>query len=808
MRALGQDLKFALRQLGRKPGFTVAVIVTLSLAIGANTAIFSIVNALMLENLPYPHPERMGTIFRHQEGKNPYDGPHDIDGKQWELLRDNVPSLISAVSGSITGVNLQAGRRAAYVQDAGVSAHYLDVLGIRLAAGRNFTAAEDTPHGPNAAILSYSVWRNLFGSDRNLVGQAIHLRGELYTVVGILPQGATTPLDADVYTPLEPSTQGEGSGTNFGVITRLRDGATWQQADAEINRAWAGEARSLANQNDATRVSFYSRSLQQGETATLRPQVLALMLAAGLILLIACANLAGLTLVRMQRRAPELATRLALGASRWQVERQLWVENLVLAVAGGAAGVGVGFAALRGLLALLPVGFLPVAAVPLDGRVLAFTLLVSLFTSVLFGMLPALATRRIDLRSAMASRSAASTERLRLRQVLIAGEVALTLVLLAGSGLLIRTLAHLEMLPPGFVPQGVMTAKASLTDVRFSNPAAFRNLLEESTAAMLRIPGVKSAAVGLTVPFERTLNDAVTLADGKEAGQQVGTDYIYVTPGYFETLEIPLLAGRTFTSSDGPNAQPVAIVNRSFVEKFYHGANAIGRTLDKGIVIVGVVGDVQLSSGLDPVAPLQTEETMYVPASQMTNPQFLALVHTFLQPSWIVRTSGPVEGLTGQMQRALSNVDPGLPFSGFYRMSDLEARTLSTQRIQVALLGAMAGLALLMSAVGIFALVASVVAHRTREIGIRIALGSPLRRAMLHVGAPGVLASAYGVVAGLALCAGALRVLRTVLYGVNIYDGPTLLAVVAVFAVVTLLATVFPTLRVARIAPATTLRVE
>ncbi len=808
MRTFALNLRFAIRQLRRNPGFTAAVMITLSLAIGANTAIFSIVNALLLESLPYPHPERMGTIFRHVERQRPYDGLHAINGEQWELLRDNVPSLISAVSGSTAGVNLQAGVRVAYVQDARVSQHYFDVLGIHLAAGRSFSAAEDTPHGPNAAILSYSLWRDIFSSDGSIVGQAIHLRGEMYTVVGILPQSATTPQNADVYTALQPGTQGEGGGTNYQVITRLRDGANWRQADAEINRAWAGEAALLANENSAARISFYSRSLQQGETATLRPKALALMFAAGLILLIACANLAGLTLVRMLRRTPDIATRLALGASRWQIERQLWMENLVLAVGGGVAGIAVGFLALRGLLAMLPLGFLPVAGVHLDGRVLAFTLIVSVLTSILFGMLPALATHRIDLRSALASRSAASTERLGLRQSLIAGEVALTVVLLAGSGLLIRTLVHLETLPPGFVPQGVMTAKASLNDVRFSDPPAFRKLLAESTASMLRIPGVESAAVGLTLPFERTLNDQVTLADGKEAGEHVGSDFVYVTPGYFATLRIPLLAGRAFTSSDGPNTQPVVIVNRSFAERFYHGANPVGRTLNKGVVIVGVVGDVQLLSGLNPVGPLQTEETMYVPAAQMVQPQYLALIHTWFQPSWIVRVAGPVQGLTEQMQRAMAGVDPGLPFSGFYSMSDVLARTLAMQRIEVALLGAMAGLALLMSAVGIFSLVANVVAQKTREIGIRIALGSSIRRAMIHVGTPGIMASACGLILGLVLCAGVLRVLRNVLYGVAVYDGLTILSVVSVFAVVSLVATIVPALRVAGIAPAQTLREE
>ena len=808
MGTLSQNLRFALRQLGRNPGFTLTVVLTLALSIGANTAIFSIVNALMLKSLPYAHPERMGAIFERITGSDPSDNMADLDGQEWEGLRDNVPSLISAVSSGIaSGVNLQAGSRVQYLHAARVSAHYLDVLGIQPLAGRNFSETEDLPHGPKTAILSYALWHSIFGADRNLIGQAIHLKGEPYTVIGILPEGATTPLNADVYTALQPSRQGEGSGTNFEVITRLRDGATWQQADAEINRAFAARTAGFLKRNPGTQVMFYSVPLQKGQTAELRPKALALMLAAGFILLIACANLAGVALVRMLRRTPERATRLALGASRGQIQKQLWVENMLLALLGGVAGVGVGFLALRGLLSLLPQDFLPVNSVPLDARVLGFTLAVSLLTSLLFGMLPALAVRKVDLRSSMAMRAGAGGDRLGLRQWLIGGEVALTVVLLAGSGLLIRTLIHLETLPPGFNPHGVMTAKASLDDARFRDPATFNKLLETSIAAMERIPGVKSAAMGLTLPYERALNDSMTLDNGPDAGKQVGADELYVSPGYFNALEIPLLQGRSFTSSDGRDTQPVAIVNRTFARKFFPGVNPVGRSFNKGVVIVGVVSDVQLSSGLNPVAPIQSEETVYIPAAQV-NPRLLPLVHMWFQPSWIVRTAAPVDGLTGQMQRALSSADPGLPFSGFYSMSDLLAKTLATQRIEVALLSAMAGLALLLSAVGIFALVSNMVVEKTREIGIRIALGSTIRQAMVHVGSPGVRAAVIGLIAGLILCMGALRTMRSVLYGVGVYDATTIVGVVLTLVAVTLLATTVPTLRIARIEPAKTLRDE
>ena len=811
---LWQDLRFGLRMLARKPGFTVTVVLTLALSIGANTAIFSIVNALLLKTLPYAHPERMGTIYARTTGSESSDARRTIDGEQWELLRDNVPSLISAVTGMRTsGVNLQAGSHVQYVHEGRVSAHYFGVLALHPIVGRNFSEDEDRPHGPRTAILSYALWRSTFGRNPNVLGQAVLLKGEPYTIIGVLPENATTPLNADVYTALQPSREGEGQAANFQAILRLGDGATWQQADVEVKRALTRSLRAqrFAKSGPGAQVTYYLVPLQKGQTDTLRPQVLALMLAAGFILLIACANLAGLTLARMLRRTGEIGTRLALGASRWQIQRQLWVENLLLALVGGTAGIGVGFLALRGLLLLLPEHFLPVANVPLDSRVLTFTLFLSLLTSVLFGMFPALTTGKVDLRSSMASRAVIGAGGMRLRQGLIAGEVALTVVLLAAAGLLIRTLVHLETMPPGFNPTGVITAKASLDDVRYNDSAAFRKLLNESLVTMREIPGVRNAAVGLTLPFERALLNAVTFSDGKEAGQEITTNWVYVTPGYFDTLQVSVLAGRTFTDADGPDGQRVVVVNQTFARKFFHGANPVGRVLDKNMMIVGVVADTVLSSAAKlnaGTAPLTSEETIYIPAAQMVDDKWLSTVHIWIQPSWIVRTAGPVEGLTAQMQRALASADPNLPFSGFYDMKDLMAATLATQRIEVALLAAMASLALLLSAVGIFALVANMVVQRTREIGIRIALGSTIRQAMLNIGRSGVGASALGLVLGLILCAGALRAMRSVLYGVDVYDVPTILVVVLTLSAVTLLATTVPTLRIARIDPAKTLREE
>lgn len=812
MESLVQNLKWATRQVWRNPGFTITVVLTLGLSIGANTAIFSIVNSLLLKSLPYPHPERLGTIYARVTGPDSSDERESIDGERWELLRQDVTSVISAAYAKrVSGVNLQAGSHIQYLHAGRVSAHYLDVLGLHPAIGRNFLEDEDIPHGPKAAILSYSLWSTVFAGKSSVLGQAVLLKGAPYTVVGVLPQDATTSLNADLYLPLQASTQGEGAAPNYSAIIRLRDGANWEQADVELNRAWARSAavRDFFKDNPGAKLTYYSVPLQKAETAPLRGEVLALQLASGLILLIACANLAGLTLVRMLDRRSEFAMRVALGASSSQVQRQLWIENLLLALVGAFIAVVVGFFSLRGLLGILPEHFLPVASVRLDSHVLGFTLLGALLASVLFGMLPALSSRKIDLRSAIASRAVIGARNIRVRQLLIAGEVALTVVLVSAAGLLIRTLVHLETMPSGFNPSGLIAAQASLDDVRYDE-SAFRKLLNESLANMRKIPGVQDAAVGLSLPYQRAIIAiGITLNDGPQAGSKIAADQLYVTPTYFKTLQIPILMGRDFSDADGPDSQRVVIVNQTFAHKFFPGENPLGRYLtptnQKSQMIVGVVGDTVLTSELyDGAAPLKDEETIYLPAAQVASPK-LAVLHTLFQPSWIVR-SATVEGLNARMQQSLAAADPNLPFAGFYSMNDLRARTLTTQRIEVALLAAMASLALLLSAVGVFALVANTVVQRRREIAVRIALGSTIKMAMVNIAMSAASASAVGLILGLFLCAGALRAMRGVIYGISIYDPTTIVSVVVVLFIVTLLATILPSLPVANTDPATTLR--
>ncbi len=813
MQTILQDLRYALKQLSKNVGFSVVVILTLALSIGANTAIFSVVDALLLRPLPYPEPQRLGSLMQRISGPSNYTYPINIDRDTWRQLRDNVPAVTAAVASKTGGVNLEGAGRAQYVHGQRVSATYFDVLGLHPILGRNFTATEDTASGPRAVVLSYSLFKNTFNGDANIVGQAIRLKGVPYTVIGVLPPGAQTPSAVDLWTSLRPETSEEGGGDNFDPIVRLKSGATWQQAEAQLSQLQSLTSRVVQKRYPGSQISYYAVPLQQSLAVETRMPAMILMSAVGFVLLVACANLAGLALVRIGRRDSEIATRLALGATRWAILRQFWIESLLLTTAGVLGALLVGGLTLQLVNQRIPQGFLPVGGVSLDVRVLLFTAAAGIAASLFFGLLPALSARRIDVQSTLASggsRSIAQASGTSTRYALIVGEVALTVVLLTVAGLLIRTLVYLRTLPPGFNPENVVVAKASLDDARYNDRAAFLKLLDQSTAAMQSIPGVESAAVGLSVPYERALTYTVSIADGSQTGDQDMTNLVYVTPAYFETLQIPLRAGRLLAARDTSASQFVAVVNTAFAGKYLGRENGVGRHLlsdGNTIEIVGVTANVVTPPGFTPGGPMVAEPTVYVPATQMPT-QLVNLAHVWFQPSWIVRTKAKSQGITQQMQQALAGVDPDLPVSGFYAMNDVLAEALLLQHVEVGLLAALAGLALLLSSVGIYGLVSNLVNQRTRELGIRMALGCTVRGAMFEVSRTGIVATGAGLAAGLLMSFVAVKALRSQLFGVALYDPLTLCVVCGLLALVALLAAVLPTFRIANIDPAETLRAQ
>jgi predicted permease len=665
---------------------------------------------------------------------------------------------------------------------------------------------------PKAVILSFEAWKSLFFSDRSVVGKSILLKGEPHVVIGILPAGTHTTAPADLWTPLQPTASGEGEGENYHVVMRLKNGSSWAQANAQLANLHPKSFLGFTKKNSAARAWLSARPLQQDLASTARTPVTISMSAVALILLIACANLTGLMLVRVMRRSGELATRLALGATKASIFRQLMMEPALLAFGGGLLGLGLAASTINLFARFIPPDFLPIGGLGIDNGVLIFALLATLATTILIGILPALEVRRANIRpslAAAASRTGTRGGHSRIRQTLIAGEVMLTVVLLACAGLLVRTLVHLQTLPAGFDAENVMAAQASLDDARYHNAESFQKLLQQSIAAMKQIPGVESAAVGLNLPFERGLNDGFYLADGAEDKSGHMASSAYVTPEYFHVLRIPVLTGRAFSDSDTKSSQPVAIVNESFARKFMGKTDVVGRHIRSGndtLLIVGVVGDVTKKPGLIS-APLASEVTYYIPAAQVDQ-KALGLLHTWFQPSWIVRTRGSITGLTESMEKAITSADPVLPVAGFHRLSDLQAVALQQQRFEVLLLGILAALALVLSLVGVYGLVSNMVAQRTREIGIRMALGSSVRQAMLEVGTSGIAAVGAGIAAGLGLAAVAVRIIRSELYGVNIYDPVTFAAVLLLLILAATAATFLPTRRIAHIDPASTLRAE
>lgn len=814
-----QTLRFATRQLLAAPGFCLAVVITLALGIGVNTAVFSVLDGFLIRQLPYPEPDRVGALVTHIEGFNKRSGQmaseenNSFDGSSWQALTENMTGVTLASYGGNSGVNLKSDSDGAvrYVRESRVSARYFDVLGIPLYRGRSFSMSEDRPHGPLVVVLSYALWNSTFHGDQQIVGKAIHLKGEPYTVIGVLPAKATVPSRADLFTPLQPSTSGECGGENCGILLRLGTGASWPGVNAQLGHVRLPFMAGFEKETHG-RAWVYARPLQTEFANGLENKVSVLMLAVGCILLIACANLAGLTLVRISRREQELATRLALGASRWIIVRQLWAENLLLALFGGVAGVACALLILRVFENTLPESMIPMGGLSLNAHVFAFAIGATLLTSLLFGALPALQIRGIDLRSSIASGSRTIARSARpFRQLLIVGEVALTVVLLAAAGLMVRTLVHLESQPPGFDSHNVMTAKASLEDARYRDAGAFHALLSKSVAAMRAIPGVEEAAVGLSVPYERGLNEPIAILDGKHPDPHAGSSLSYVTPGYFAALRIPLLAGRLSAEGDTASSQPVIVVNQAFGKRFFQEAAPLGRHIRMGTrtyTVVGAVSDVAKKPGMEQASPISNEPVFYIPATQMEQGEING-AHIWFQPSWIVRSR--VSGrsrLTQQMQQAMTKIDPSLPFSGFYSMDELLKETLQQQRIEVLLLTMLAGLALLLSAIGIYALVSNLVVQRTREIGIRIALGSTISQAMVHIGSSGFGAAAVGVACGIGLSFLVLRVLSSEIYGVQVYDPVTLVTVPLLLVCIAALASLLPTLRITRLQPADTLRAE
>ena len=809
--SLSLDVRYALRLLRRTPLVSAIIILTLALCIGANTAIFSVVDATLLRPLPYPEPNRLVQIARHVRVPG-YEGDDTgQDGRVWEMIRDHATFLDAAVYGSAEGVNLAAAGNVQYVQQERVGAGFFRVLGVQPMMGREFTREEDQPGGPALTVLSYHLWKRIFNASPSVIGKSIMLRGEPFTIIGVMPEHFRSDAAADLWVPLRPSTTGEGEGTNYEVIARPKPGVNWAQAAAQVEAIGAPLVAEKKYPKDVS-MRFGLLTFQQGQTEDLRKSLLIVWAAVGLVLLIGCANITSLLLARSASRTREMATRLALGGGRSAIIRQLLVESLVLAIAGGAAGLLVGYLGIVELSRLAQDQIPAVTDIRLDGRVLAMTAMLALLTSVLAGIFPAFEASSVDLRASLTeggARGIAGARKRWTRSVLVSGEIAIAVLLLIGAGLLVRTLMHLYRLRPGFDPAHVIAASFSLQDARYKTSASVNRLFESGLARIRELPGVESAAVGLRLPFERHLNTGFRRLDGPEASDQfLITDLCYVTPDYFHTLRIPMILGRAFWESDSPSSERVAIVNQAFVRKYLSRQEPLSSHLkldEKGSVIVGVAGDVQQTPGWDQTAPLQPTPTIYIPASQ-TSGDLMTLIHTWFSPSWIVRASGPAANIIRGIEGVAAQVDPLLPIAAFHNIEDIRAASLRSERFEATLLAALAGLALLLAVVGIYGLMAQSVAERRRELGIRMALGSTVPRAIRDAALPGVSLALAGVALGCVLAGLSSRVLEHLIFGVSALDPVTYAGVAFGLLAVAVVASLIPALRLTTLNPADTLR--
>jgi predicted permease len=810
--ALWNDLRYALRQLRNRPGVTVTILATLALCIGVNTAIFSVLDATLFRDMPFPQPDRLASVISVSlAGTVPMDDAQN--GALFESVRDHAAGLDCAAYARPSGANLTAEGHPEYIQQHRVSSGYFRVLGISPQMGREFTREEDVPgpQGLAVAVLSYELWQRMFHGDPRVLGKPIDLKGEPYTVIGVMPRGFRAMAAVDIWTPLRPNRDGEGSGDNYGVIARLRPGVTWSAAGDELRALSKVLRDDPAFPREIKDFDERIMPMQQILTQGSRSQLYITWAAVLMVLVIGCVNIAGLLLAGSGSRAREIATRMALGAGRGAIIRALFLESVLLSIGGGLAGIAVGGFALDWLKQLGADRNELWRTIELDGRVLALMMGLSVLTSLLFGLAPAWHTTKLDIRSALAEggRGNSGSRRRWTRSALVACEVALSLVLLVGAGLLVRTMQYLNGLNPGFDTRNVLVAEASLQDARYHTAAAVTQLYDRTLERVRRIPGVQSAGVALTLPYERPLNNAMHTLDGSDTEQHT-IELIYATPDYFNTMRLPLIAGRGLRDTDTLKSAPVAVISQSFANRFFKG-DAIGHHVTLGGApreVVGVVGDVQQHiSFLEERGPILVGPTMYVAVTQLKD-GFMDMAHTWFSPKWVIRSAGRVAGLQEQVRAAISAVDPRLPVAHFRTIEDLRGLQTGEQRYMAAIFSILAGLAVLLAAIGLYGLISQAITQRRHELGIRLALGATFGQTITGAMKPGILLAIAGIAAGTMVSLGAVRLLRHLLWGVGETDPVTFVTTASILLAVAAIASLAPALRILRLDPATTLRSE
>jgi predicted permease len=793
-----RDLRYGFRLLHRSPGFAAVAVITLALCIGANTAVFSVVDAVLFRPLAYPQPDRLAEIAV-AEGDQPTADEASFNGTQWEAVHAGTPALETAVfSDWGTNVNIVSAGAAATLKQQRVGMGFFHVLGVSPLKGRELHADEDRKGGPSVAILSYPAWKSTFAGNENILGRSILIRGEPHTVVGVMPDGFRSTIPAEVWTPLRPSRDGEGSGENYGIMARLKPEASWAQANVQLD-VLHGAMFGPSAPREHARVAPLQAILAGG----LRRPLLILWGAVGIVLLIGCVNLAGLLLARATVRGSEIATRMALGGGGGPILRQLTAEAIALGVYGAAAGVVAGTMMLTGLRNQASTLDLPFD-IRIDARVVAVTLAIALGAAILFSLYPALRLSRLPLSAVLAesgTRIAGRTHHWG-RRVLVLTEVCLSVVLLFSATLLIRSFTYLRTNARGFQAEGLTTGTVSLEDSRYQKASSVTHLFDATLERIRAYQGIEDAAVALTLPYERPLNIGTHTRDNRD----ITINLVYVSPEFFRVLRTPLLRGRYFTVADSATSPKVMIVNAAFLAHVFQGRPALGESLHvfgADVTVVGVAGNIVQRPGFGDFMPVDVTPTAYIPTAQITDR--MIGIHIWFSPSFIVRSRD--QAVAAQAMRAsLAAVDHYLPLARVRTFDTIADEALAMQRFEAALMGALSALALLLAAVGLGGLIATNVSERRREIGIRMVLGATRGKAVVAASVPGIVLSAAGLAAGALAAPLAARVLRRFLWGVAPSDPVTLATVLAILLVTAIIASVAPALRIVRIEPAKILR--
>ncbi len=813
METLLQDLRFGLRQLLRKPGFTLIAVLSLALGIGANTAIFSLVDAVLLRPLPFSDPDRLVMVWEDAAKVGfPRNTPAPANYVDWKTQNKVFEDMAAITYGSYALTDEGEPEK---VESQNVTANFFPLLGVKPVLGRTFTEEEDKPGTNRVALVSYSLWQRRFGGDPSLVGKEILLDGRKHNVLGVMPPGFQfLAKEVNIWTPVAFSGEelANRGGHYLTVVARLKPGVSVAQARTDI--AAVTQRINQANPSSWTGFELGSVvvSLREQLAGDVRPALIVLLVAVGFVLLIACANIANLLLARGAARYREIAVRTALGAGRSRIVRQLLTESILLAVAGGATGLLFAWLSFSFLKQIIPNSMALNASVRIDAKVFGFTMLLSLLTGIVFGLVPAFQAAKVDLNEALkqsGGRNGTGVGHRRLRSALVVTEIALALVLLVGAGLLIQTFLKLRALNLGVNPENVLTLRTSLPRSKYSELPKRAAFYEQVLERVRAVPGVVAAGYTTAVPLTWKGGTNGFTVEGREQGPGQDANSRQATTGYMETMSVKLREGRFFNPHDDVQSQPSAIINETMARQYWPGESAVGKRFKLGgtdspspwVTVVGIIGDIKgdiKEMGLE-AAP---KPEMFFPYQQL--PETLWNMPRDLT----VRTTGDPLSITAAVRQAIWSVDPSQPISNVRTMEEILSEEVAQRRIGMTLLVAFAGLALLLASLGIYGVLSYSVTQRTQEIGIRMALGAGRRDVLRQVMGDGLRLAGLGVGIGLVVSFALTRLMTGLLFGISASDPRTLIGVTVLLIAVALFACYIPARRATKIDPMIALRYE